>query len=833
MKLSKLSLRRIHYRIAILYIGIPITVLLLAIFSALYPPFKKYEKIITAQKFRIRGEQVAHNAIVWINIDQEIQDSLKYPGSALRCYERAIWALRKMGSEVVGLELDFEANPQLIDELFLERLSGVDSNLVIGCIFKPADFMGDLKSVIHRSDDLRHFISTIRVGYLKTLPDDSLLFSEIFETDPLLAHLNIISNQNGTDFPAIPFCSGTDGHTYPAFGLEILRRYYKLSKKQISVFTDRLKFPVPGEGIVELPFQANDAIALNFLGDSDTFDHPIAFSEILQLHSRMRRTGFECSTGSRFKDSIVLITNSDVQNKFSMPFSESCSGMMLNATLITNILNQRVLTYVDQHWTIGILVFFAIMVAIVLMKLKIRAALLSIALIWFAYNSLSLIFFIRYDAVLSALPPNLFLIFSAVAAIIVKMLNFTKRVSQQQLSEQSLQLTKIEEKLVRPYVACPYYKIVILLMKLRHECALSHTLISQKGRAKGLGAFEAGQQTKHPHVFNMNKLNKLSHNIQKLWELYHSITRENSRPSTKPIHLLKKIGQDIETEFGLSATLDNIVKSSAQNTYLNFVLDDLTIPWQWAYHPKWGKFLCDQFPTSTSFAIEKEDFGDKESSGELPIEQPNEKGVLLLYGKWCGHHSKELRCVEREIRTIEKKIGWEKDTTVTTTQDVDVFLSTLDAYSRKRLNLRVIHYSGHVEGDRMDISETQYLRAGTIKHTRNLYFHSHPIIFLNGCSSGDLGYLWDKYDDLATEFLACGAAACIITHFDIVETTASKFSVQFYKNFVDKRLSVGEALRQTRLDLSKPQPEIDYDPDYDITRYFYNLYGDPTVKFQG
>ena len=41
----------------------------------------------------------------------------------------------------------------------------------------------------------------------------------------------------------------------------------------------------------------------------------------------------------------------------------------------------------------------------------------------------------------------------------------------------------------------------------------------------------------------------------------------------------------------------------------------------------------------------------------------------------------------------------------------------------------------------------------------------------------------------------------------------------------------GEALKLTILELGKPDKKHNYDPDYDITRYFYQLFGDPTLKF--
>jgi hypothetical protein len=70
-----------------------------------------------------------------------------------------------------------------------------------------------------------------------------------------------------------------------------------------------------------------------------------------------------------------------------------------------------------------------------------------------------------------------------------------------------------------------------------------------------------------------------------------------------------------------------------------------------------------------------------------------------------------------------------------------------------------------------------------------------------------------------------------VTNFDVYEKTAGRFSQIFYEHFVTRNLTAGEALQSTINELGQPDKKHDYDPDYDITRYFYTLYGDPTVKF--
>ena len=118
-----------------------------------------------------------------------------------------------------------------------------------------------------------------------------------------------------------------------------------------------------------------------------------------------------------------------------------------------------------------------------------------------------------------------------------------------------------------------------------------------------------------------------------------------------------------------------------------------------------------------------------------------------------------------------------------------------------------------------------------MKEIKDLYFHSHPLVFLNACNSGQIVSPWYRYQNLVTEFLACGAAACIATTGDVAESSANQFSRIFYKYFIEYKLSAGEALQETRKEQSRPDKNRKYDPDYDITRYFYVLYGDPTVKY--
>jgi hypothetical protein len=64
----------------------------------------------------------------------------------------------------------------------------------------------------------------------------------------------------------------------------------------------------------------------------------------------------------------------------------------------------------------------------------------------------------------------------------------------------------------------------------------------------------------------------------------------------------------------------------------------------------------------------------------------------------------------------------------------------------------------------------------------------------------------------------------VVTHGKVPEKTARRFAVLFYKFFVEEKYTIAEAILQTRLAFAH---EKNFDPDYDITPYLYNLYGNP------
>jgi len=832
MESKQKSIFMLRHRSILLYSGITIFLLLVTILLSSLEIATWLEDQLIDLRFLIRGERKPNKNVILVVIDEATKKSLGQAPYSHEYFAIVAHGLQVLGAKVVGFDYRFKNYQHPFADSPLTNVPKDYSNLVYGCYFNSIDQERDENFPGYLNQKIRKFALPIQCNNFYHATDVNLPENDLLENTRYLGHLNVVLDISETQAQKVPLFLAYEGNAYPAFCIEIIRRFFNISREQVKYFSDKIALEIPQFLPLELPISKKGEIYINHLGDEHVFPDQYSFIKILQESKEIIKTGFHSNESSIFKDKIVLLGSVLDDNHFITPFSDKVPEVLLHASLVSNMLNRNFVKSASELFNLIISLIIGSLIIYMLIKWNTQSFLFGNLGILLLYNGIAIFLFMHDGYILKMILPNIFMLLSILSLTFLKKRKSTEILAHRKetLSKQSLQLKKIERALTKPDLSKPYYKIIVPLIKLRDECILTHTLESEKDRTRGLVAFETGPQTKHPHLFSLNKLNKLSHDIEQLWKIYNLFTRENKRIPTKPIDLLKKIGLRINAEFGLSATFDNIFKFATPGTYLNFVINDLTIPWHWAYYSHQDKFLCDQFPASLSFAIEKATFGSHKTE-EIPSELSDNKGAVLLYGNWKGHPIKELHCVDSEINIIKKRIERAKNTDVNSSQDVDKFLSILDSYHQNNTNLRIIHYSGHIEGDRIDVSETQYLRAGTLKLSRNFYFHSHPIVFLNGCNSGNLGYLWDKYDDLATEFLACGAAACIITHFDIVETTASKFSIQFYKNFISHKMTVGEALRQTRIDLSKTIPGKPYDPDYDITRYFYNLYGDPTVSF--
>lgn len=96
-----------------------------------------------------------------------------------------------------------------------------------------------------------------------------------------------------------------------------------------------------------------------------------------------------------------------------------------------------------------------------------------------------------------------------------------------------------------------------------------------------------------------------------------------------------------------------------------------------------------------------------------------------------------------------------------------------------------------------------------------------PMVFVNACGSSIIGHAVTGIGGFPKAFTDSGSLAFIGTMWKVPDKYALKFSETFYKNLFEKSLSIGDALKKTRVDLKDlPNPMW----------LAYSLYGSPLAK---
>ncbi|TQM62007.1 CHAT domain-containing protein [Humibacillus xanthopallidus] len=203
--------------------------------------------------------------------------------------------------------------------------------------------------------------------------------------------------------------------------------------------------------------------------------------------------------------------------------------------------------------------------------------------------------------------------------------------------------------------------------------------------------------------------------------------------------------------------------------------------------------------------------------------------VLLVHSV----HGEPLQQAEKEINDIEARLAeMSPAPIVTKLTGSDVTASRLtDELSLGDYDL--IHYAGHAGFD-AGRPELSYLLLSTGEHFRaervQRLLEGHPVVFLNACESSksapqaqgrSTGGTVAQAQGLASAFVYGGAQACVGSLWPVFDDTAADLAVEFYRQLIEKRQRVGEALRRARV--------MSHDRQQDRTTWAaYALYGDPS-----
>lgn len=373
--------------------------------------------------------------------------------------------------------------------------------------------------------------------------------------------------------------------------------------------------------------------------------------------------------------------------------------------------------------------------------------------------------------------------------------------------------------------------IKLNLIKFRGEYLLTNSYEAVPPKLKNLEIFDRQRDEKTPFPIKEIKLQRIGQKIERLWEVYCRALG-GKKPATSPLQLLKEIGDGIFNYFGTRGLFQELFQLEPENLHINFILENPLLPWHWAYHLETDQFFCEKFPYSYSLIPEKNGTESpvRHRKKQLFDESARQPAVILFYGDWKGHF-KELRQVKTEIEQIRQLFKENSIQIYDVYENVDQFAEAFQQIHQRKENLRIIHYSGHIHQNFLDLGNNEFFDVNFLSDAYGIKFDSQPVIFLNGCRSGVITNCRQKFSNLVTGFQGCGAGACVVTQFPVPEVAAKNFALRFYHYFLEKKCTVGQSIQMTRIDMGKDTFLPGFNPGDDITRYFYNLYGDVTIRF--
>lgn len=784
-------------------------------------------------RFVYRGPQSADSNLVFVLWDGLSKSKLKRDKELRSSITTLIRGLAKMQARVVTVDFLFEERKESRSDSILCEVIENTPQAVTGFYHYEAVNEPQAVPLTQNAYD----IDTYKNFFIAS--DTVTLMAKLHYSKARRGHTVFLKDTVTYEIRSVPLYIKSDVPR-AALSIETVKTYLGITDKQIKVTGNKLALFPAGREPIRIPINTFGEYDINYLGAEDVFANRHSFYDIYNLCQAALADTSPVLINRDFTDKIVFIGSILDDDQFVTPFAHSLPGVFIHATTVDNILREQFLIHLPQGTEWGILGVMGILLFWLFSKGKLGTQALGVAVILTGYTVLT---FIVFDHTRIVAPLFSVATFVLLALTFQGVNLYVVTLNRQQANKERIRrlahdIDRIADvralKLSRQhYMPSPHYFFAIDAREERDEYTFISWLKFIKSAAIGIGPFEPEIKVSLP--VHSTDVNKLEHDIQRLWQRYSqgletAAARNNSLSLDEEF---KKIGGRVFNEFGLKPTFNELFNHHIPHLPLKLAVNNLKIPWHWAFHEPSRSMLCEKYPLAfTFFDSAKEPPPQLEPHEPKPV--PNTAAgrmAVLFYGDWQGHPKKHLHHVRDQIVDLQKQLTWKDCSTLVVRDRCQDFLNRLTKACAEGSNLRLIHYAGHAEKGFLDVGENDYLKSNTISGNLGLSFPSRPLVFLNACSSGRLTEKWDRMDNLCTEFLACGAGACIVTTFDVYEKTANRFAQTFYEHFVTKNLTAGEALQSSITDLGKPDKLNGYDPDYDITRYFYTLYGDPTIKF--
>jgi len=314
----------------------------------------------------------------------------------------------------------------------------------------------------------------------------------------------------------------------------------------------------------------------------------------------------------------------------------------------------------------------------------------------------------------------------------------------------------------------------------------------------------------------------------------------------------KDIGYKIYTHLGLKSVFDKLWELPPEGSEgidsIIMVTNDYDIPWDWAWPKNKKESLGERFIIGYIPLGRIEEYKMQTSSKTEKYwddaKEVKSNAKIVLFGDSCGespqYHIEALKEKLNEIKILFEKKFKEKNIEKLYGEE-DSLQRELSGVFKDAENIDIIHYMGHItkEGNiphRYGRIEPKRL-ADLCPDETGVMRDRGSLIFLNGCSAGNIKDIYQKTDQLITVFMEHGARLCMAPRWPIPLYEANMFAKTFYKVLLGSLESskkfgnpISEIIRKTRDMYRREHPSKGYKEISHLENllpYLYFLYGNP------
>lgn len=425
------------FRLTSFRIGFFLTLLVIAIYL-FNPLFLRLIELKTLDiKFRSRGQIKPGDKIVIAAMDEKSFDELgnwPWPRSVL---VKLIDNLSRYKAKVIGFDVvfpepqDSQLNTLIslekeirqkklgrknLEEIIKRKKEGVDfdkqfathikksDNIILGYFF----FMHPEELKHKREEDLkRHIQNIINSNYqiirYRSRKAKEVPFHRAYGVESSiemlssaakgLGHFNSISDEDGS-VRRMPLVIKYQDRLFPPLPLMVLKEY--LNSPNITLRIADYGMEEIRMGNLAIPTNELGDMLINFHGGAKTFPH---YSVTDIIHERINP--------GIFKDKIVLVGSTSIEDLKITPFDKALAGIEIHANVIENILHKRFIMRPDWIgiFEIFILLFIGLVLSLFLPRLKALFGLGFILLLTLSYFFIDRYIFINKGLWLSLVYP--------------------------------------------------------------------------------------------------------------------------------------------------------------------------------------------------------------------------------------------------------------------------------------------------------------------------------------------------------------------------------------------------------------------------------------------